>query len=176
MLAPNRLPDGYAEFNRSHHAPYGTRLASRLHRLRRSRLHLRLAGPYAWQTNSPNRVYEYPWAHEQIAALGSHLVIADVGASLAGLQFTLAQEGHEVHAVDPGLNASGLGWEVEPARRRQHLTGNDGGGVGPGQGGRRVPHRRQPAGSARRAPTSWASRGPVSSASGMTSAAPAASM
>ena len=114
MLAPNRLPDGYAEFNRSHHAPYGTRLASRLHRLRRSRLHLRLAGPYAWQTNSPNRVYEYPWAHEQIAALGSHLVIADVGASLAGLQFTLAQEGHEVHAVDPGLNASGLGWEVDP--------------------------------------------------------------
>ena len=86
----------------------------RLRRFGRSRLRLQLAGPYAWQSNNTTRAFEYPWAHEQIQRLGRDLVIADVGASLAGLQFTLAKEGHEVHAVDPGLNASGLGWEVDP--------------------------------------------------------------
>src|SRR5258708_5521197 len=118
MLAPYRLPDRYAAFNHSHHAPYGTRFRNRLRRFERSRTRLRLAGPYAWQSNSPNRAYEYPWAHEQISPLGSPRVTADVGASLAGLQFTLSRDGHEVHAVDPGMNASGLGWEVDPAFHR----------------------------------------------------------
>jgi 2-polyprenyl-3-methyl-5-hydroxy-6-metoxy-1,4-benzoquinol methylase len=118
MLAPFRLPPHYEEFNRRHHAPDGTRFRNRfqnrLRRLERSQLRLRLAGPYAWQSNNTTRAFEYPWAHEQIHGLGSKLVIADVGASLAGLQFTLAQEGYEVHAVDPGLNATGVGWEVDP--------------------------------------------------------------
>ena len=72
-----------------------------------------MAGRYAWQSNNSTRAFEYPWAHEEIQGLGHNLVIADVGASLAGLQFTLANEGHEVHAVDPGLNATGVGWEVD---------------------------------------------------------------
>ncbi|MGZ4194525.1 MAG: class I SAM-dependent methyltransferase, partial [Solirubrobacteraceae bacterium] len=114
MLAPFRLPESYAKFNRRHHAPDGREIRKRLRRLGRSRLRLRLAGPYAWQSNNTTRAFEYPWAHEQISKLGHNLVIADVGASLAGLQFTLAQEGHEVHAVDPGLNATGLGWQVDP--------------------------------------------------------------
>jgi SAM-dependent methyltransferase len=114
VLAPFRLPDSYAQFNRRHHAPDGTVLSTYLRRLGRSRLRLLLAGAYAWQSNNTTRAYEYPWAHEQIQRLGRNLVIADVGASLAGLQFTLAREGHEMHAVDPGLNASGLGWEVDP--------------------------------------------------------------
>jgi SAM-dependent methyltransferase len=114
MLAPVRLPDSYAQFNRRHQAPNGRYLGYRLRRLGRNRLRLLIAGPYAWQTNSPTRAFEYPWAHEQIQRLGRNLVIADVGASLAGLQFTLARDGHEVHAVDPGLNATGLGWEVDP--------------------------------------------------------------
>lgn len=115
MLAPFRLPDKYAEFNRRHHAPNGTWFRGRLRRFERSRLRVVLAGPYAWQSNNTTRAFEYPWAHEQIQGLGRNLVIADVGASLAGLQFTLAKEGHKVHAVDPGLNASGVGWEVDPA-------------------------------------------------------------
>lgn len=114
MLAPFRLPDSYAQFNRRHHAPDGRAVRKRLRRFGRSRLRLQLAGPYAWQSNNTTRAFEYPWAHEQIQRLGRDLVIADVGASLAGLQFTLAKEGHEVHAVDPGLNASGLGWQVDP--------------------------------------------------------------
>ncbi len=114
MLAPFRLPNSYAQFNRRHHAPDGRLVRKRLRRFGRSRFRLLLAGPYAWQSNNTTRAFEYPWAHEQIQRLGRDLVIADVGASLAGLQFTLAKEGHEVHAVDPGLNASGLGWEVDP--------------------------------------------------------------
>ncbi len=73
-----------------------------------------LAGPYAWQQNNTSRQFEYPWAYSEIRALGRGLTIADVGASLAGLQFTLAQAGHHVHAVDPGLKSSGLGWEIDP--------------------------------------------------------------
>src|SRR5947209_18799277 len=115
MLAPFRLPDSYAQFNRRHHAPNGTILRRRLRRLGRSRVRLLLAGPYAWQSNNTTREFEYPWAFEQIQRLGRKLVVADVGASMAGLQFTLARAGHEVHAVDPGLNASGLGWDVGPA-------------------------------------------------------------
>src|SRR6185437_8609528 len=89
MLAPFRLPSSYAAFNRRHHAPDGTFLRKRLRRLGRSRARLLLAGPYAWQSNNTTRAFEYPWAHEQIQRLGSNLIIADVGASLAGLQFTL---------------------------------------------------------------------------------------
>lgn len=119
MLAPFHLPDSYAKFNRRHNAPDGRAFRKRLRRLGHSRLRLLLAGPYAWQSNNSTRAFEYPWAHEQIQRLGRKLVIADVGASLAGLQFTLAREGHEVHAVDPGLNASGLGWQVDPAFHQQ---------------------------------------------------------
>lgn len=115
MLAPRTLPGKYAEFNRRHHSPSG-------HPWRgyfkvfgsSSALRLKLAGPYAWQENNSIRAFEYPWAYEQIQSLGSKLVVADVGASLAGLQYTLAREGHEVHAIDPGMQATGVGWEVDP--------------------------------------------------------------
>jgi len=119
VLAPIQLPPSYAEFNRRHHAPYGTSLGHRLRRFgERNRLRVKLSGPYGWQSNSTTRAFEYPWVFEQIQGLGRGLVIADVGASLAGMQFTLAQEGHEVHAVDPGLNATGVGWEVDPTFHR----------------------------------------------------------
>lgn len=115
MLAPFELPARYADFNRRHHAPDGTVWRTHLRRFgERNSVRLKLAGPYAWQSNNTTRRFEYPWAFEQIQNLGAGLVIADVGASLAGLQFTLAQAGHHVHAIDPGLNATGVGWEVDP--------------------------------------------------------------
>ena len=61
MLAPFRLPDSYAQFNRRHHAPDGTVFRNHLRRLGRSRLRLLLAGAYAWQSNNTTRAYEYPW-------------------------------------------------------------------------------------------------------------------
>jgi SAM-dependent methyltransferase len=115
VIAPFELPDRYCQFNRRHQAPDGTFFKNHLRRFgERNQARLRLAGPYAWQSNNTTRRFEYPWAFEQIEALGRALVIADVGASLAGLQFTLAQEGHEVHAIDPGMNSTGVGWEVDP--------------------------------------------------------------
>ena len=120
MLAPARLPGEYRRFNTRHHAPHGTWFRDHLRRFgERSPIRVLLAGAYAWQQNNESRRFEYPWAFTQIETLGPHLRIADVGASLAGLQFTLARAGHEVHAVDPGLDASGVGWEVDPEFHRQ---------------------------------------------------------
>ncbi len=74
---------------------------------------LRWFGPYAWQENNTIRRFEYPWAFDQIEDVGGPLKVLDVGAGMSGLQFTLAQAGHEVHAVDPGMKAKGRGWEVD---------------------------------------------------------------
>ena len=115
MLAPAQLPDEFKTFNARHHAPHGTWFRDHLRRFgERSSLRVLLAGPYAWQQNNQSRRFEYPWAFAEVQSLGNHLRIADVGASLAGLQYTLARAGHEVHAVDPGLAATGVGWEVDP--------------------------------------------------------------
>lgn len=115
MLAPAALPQSAQDFNRRHGAPYGRRGKKWLRRARdHSTLAARLAGAYAWQPNATTRRFEYPWAYEQVCAQGRDLVVADVGASLGGLQFTLAQAGHDVHAVDPGLAAHGMGWQLDP--------------------------------------------------------------
>jgi SAM-dependent methyltransferase len=116
MLAPRTLPDRYATWNREHLAPYGRR-GKRLIGLLgpRNRFVARYLGPYAWQTNNTLRIFEYPWAYEQLAALGNRLSVVDVGAGLAGFQFSLGQAGHAVHAVDPGMAARGRGsWELDP--------------------------------------------------------------
>lgn len=118
MIAPRKLPETYARFNRANHSPYGHPIWSRLPG-GPSAARIKLAGAFAWQINNTNRRFEYPWAFEQIQQLGAHLVIADVGASLGGMQFTLARAGHRVHAVDPGLKANGRGWEVDAATHRK---------------------------------------------------------
>lgn len=118
MLAPAsaRQPESVRAFNRRHGAPFGHRGRRYSTRLgHRSKLAARLAGPYAWQPNNTTREYEYPWVFEQVHALGSGLVVVDLGASLAGMQFTLARSGHQVHAVDPGMKATGRGWDLDPS-------------------------------------------------------------
>jgi hypothetical protein len=116
MLAPHDLPPSYAEWNARHHAPDGrplNRITNRLGFARPSRSSVVYRGPFAWQPNNTSRVFEYPWVSEQIARLGNNLVIADIGGGLAGLQFVLAQDGHAVVNVDPGLNATGVGFDLE---------------------------------------------------------------
>jgi SAM-dependent methyltransferase len=114
MLAPNQLPAAYVAWNRRHNAPWGRR-GKRLIDTFGPRVKpvARYLGPYAWQPNNSLRTFEYPWAFERLGELGSALSVVDVGAGLAGFQFTLAQSGHEVHAVDPGLSARGKGWELD---------------------------------------------------------------
>jgi SAM-dependent methyltransferase len=60
------------------------------------------------------RLFEYPWAYEQLGEAGTGLSVVDVGAGLSGFQFSLAQAGYEVHAIDPGLAAMGKGWDLDP--------------------------------------------------------------
>jgi hypothetical protein len=115
MIAPRTLPDAYVEWNKRHHAPSGRPGRRYAYRLGRNRLSAIYIGPYGWQLNSSTRTFEYPWVYEQISSIGRPLAIADVGASHAGMQFTLAAAGHGVHAVDPGLNAHGTGWSLDPA-------------------------------------------------------------
>jgi len=115
MLAPRQIPDPFADWNRKHHAPWGQRGKRLINWFGPRNLAVaRWLGPYAWQRNNSIRRFEYPWAFQKIGGLGQRLRVVDVGAGLAGFQFTLARAGHEVHAVDPGLAARGRGWKLDP--------------------------------------------------------------
>ena len=116
MLAPRDLPPGYAEWNRRHRAPSGrslNRITYRLGFARPTRASVAYRGLFAWQPNNSSRAYEYPWVSEQVSRLGDELTIVDVGGGLAGLQFVLAKDGHRVINVDPGLQAEGVGFDLE---------------------------------------------------------------
>jgi SAM-dependent methyltransferase len=115
MLAPHQIPDKYANWNRDHHAPWGRR-GKRLIKMfgPRNRAVAGYLGPYSWQKNNSLRVFEYPWAYEQLRGIGAGLSVIDVGAGLAGFQFSLGQAGYAVHAVDPGMAAKGRGWDLDP--------------------------------------------------------------
>jgi SAM-dependent methyltransferase len=123
MIAPRLLPPEFDRWNRRWHAPFGRR--TRLTRLLgpSSSWVIRRRGPFAYQTNNDTRRFEYPWAYSRIAAHrtamgGRPLRIVEIGGSLAGMQWVLAREGHQVTNVDPGLNARGIGWEVSAERHR----------------------------------------------------------
>src|SRR4051794_23662588 len=124
MLAPRILPESYAEWNRRHHAPNGRilrgeRFLGRLH------AGVRCRGPFAWQENVSTRAFEFPWVYERISAQGSALEILEIGGGLAGLQYVLAGEGHDVTNVDPGVTppqatSSGIDFSID-ARRHEKL-------------------------------------------------------
>jgi hypothetical protein len=116
MIAPRVLPGEFYAWNRRHRAPFG-----RHNRLSRF-LGDRYRGPFAFQANNGTRVYEYPWTYSAIDAhrisRGRPLTIVELGGSLAGLQWVLSREGHRVINVDPGLEARGVGWDVNADRHR----------------------------------------------------------
>ena len=112
MIALNTLPPGYTAWNAYWGAPRG-RLRYRRLPLQNSRPVISLLGPFAWQGNSVTRTFEYPWVYDQISANGKPLTIVELGGSLAGMQFVLAAQGHRVINVDPGLQATGIGWDLD---------------------------------------------------------------
>ncbi len=117
MIAPRDLPPAFDAWNHRWHAPFGRR--GRVARI----LGDRRRGPFAFQANNGTRVFEYPWAYTAIANHraargGRALTIVELGGSLAGLQWVLAREGHRVINVDPGLEARGVGWDVNAERHR----------------------------------------------------------
>ena len=121
MLARRELPAEYEAWNAKWGAPWGRRaLVSPLDWGRREKLldHVerlpwrvrplvlrsaqmnRVRGPFAFQSNTSTRRYEYPWVFHEIKELGPSRIL-EVGGALSGLQFVLAKSGHEVHNVDP---------------------------------------------------------------------------
>ena len=113
MLARRNLPAQYGAWNKKHGAPFGFRRAdlpiARRHRARVA--FPRLSGPFGHQENSRTRIFEYPWAWHAVPVVAGTTAV-DVGGSLAGFQFALAQAGVEVVNVDPGREATGRGWSV----------------------------------------------------------------
>jgi SAM-dependent methyltransferase len=118
MLARTPIPERYAEYNRRHGIPYGRPLWTGLKQVPKVRgvvelskyampgVCKRLAGPFAFQPNSPTRAFEYAWCHE-VAGLTPGMKAVDLGAGAAGFQFVLAGEGVEVTSVDPLINPPG---------------------------------------------------------------------
>jgi hypothetical protein len=113
MIAPRNLPPAYVAWNRRWHAPYGRDLRGARH-LRRyaPRLAWKTLGPFAAQGNNDTRTFEYPWAFFA-TPLKSGMRAMDIGGSLAGFQVALDKAGLEVHNIDPGLEAAGVGWPVD---------------------------------------------------------------
>lgn len=123
VLGPILLPKQFAEFNRKYLAPDGPRWWQKLLYSGNKRIYffalnfwrlpptiLKLVGPFAFQKNSKNRTFEYPWCYFQIKK--PRLKILEIGPGLSGLQFVLASEGHDVTSIDPVVNPSDeVNWE-----------------------------------------------------------------
>jgi len=82
--------------------------------LRSSRWGIIHRGPFAFQTNSDLREFEFPWAYTKICERGKALDVVEIGGGMSGLQFALARAGHRVTNIDPGLKAAGKGWALDP--------------------------------------------------------------
>ena len=120
MLAPSTIPEKFLAWNKIQGAPFGYQRPQwrRLAWLFSTNALQRIRGPFAIQTNSTTRRYEYPWAY-YTAELGSHKKIVEIGGGLSGFQFVLSREGHKVVNVDPGMAATGIGWPCDEANIRR---------------------------------------------------------
>ena len=125
MIGRRILPADYLEWNRSWGAPFGRR-AIRLPILRNARKHWprlvmrwpRLVGPFAFQSNSVTRRFEYPWAYHAVE-LRRDMDVVELGGGLSGFQFVLARLGLNVTNVDPGDEEAKFGWPVDERRIRR---------------------------------------------------------
>jgi hypothetical protein len=122
MLARRELPDEYALWNRTWAAPYGRRSpAAVILKPFGVRWARRVQGPFAFQGNTTTRTYEYPWAYHQLAALGTSRIL-EIGGALSGLQFVLAECGHEVHNVDPFFDYGRGNYDIDPVAEHAALN------------------------------------------------------
>ncbi len=117
MIGRRKLAPEYLEWNRRWGAPYGHRASAtrlRFSRLVRkvSKLHAdRLLGPFAFQSNSYTRTWEYPWAYFN-GMISPGLKVLDVGGGYSGFAFVLAKEGCDVAVVDPGGDIEHISWKM----------------------------------------------------------------
>src|SRR5437763_7873978 len=111
MLARRTLPPEFVAWNQKWGAPFG-RPGYGSWPLKGSRFDAAKRGPFALLQNNSTREFEYPWVYAELAKLGPKRTIVEIGGSIGGMQFVLAGEGHTVINVDPGLTATGRGWEL----------------------------------------------------------------
>ena len=117
MLASAKLPEAYADWNRRWKAPFGRRTRGQS----RSRTIARWAGPFAHQSNSTTRRFEYPWAYYAVP-LSPGMRVVEVGGALSGFQFVLASQGLETHNVDPFLDYGSSATYDAPEERHAFLN------------------------------------------------------
>jgi SAM-dependent methyltransferase len=120
MLARRALPEEYRGWNRRHGAPFGRRLPG-LHRVQRflpESVLARLRGPFGIQENNTVREFEYPWAYFATPVRSGSDVL-DFGGGLGGFQLVLARAGCRVVNVDPGMDATGIGWPCDDSSMRR---------------------------------------------------------
>lgn len=118
MIAPKALPSDYVRWNATYGSPFGFRNRNDL----KTRIVRRLGledccfpiDPFAHQTNSATRAFEYPWVAKQLPAPPSSLL--EIGGGLSGLQFVLGRVGHRVINVDPGQSELRSGWKYSDGR------------------------------------------------------------
>jgi SAM-dependent methyltransferase len=116
MLARRSAPDEFARWNRAHGAPFGAELRGEalLGRLLPRSVRTRLRGPFSIQPNNNTRAFEYPWAFHAAEPRPGQDVL-EIGGGLSGFQFVLSRLGCRVVNVDPGMEATGVGWPCDPA-------------------------------------------------------------
>lgn len=122
MLARRELPRQYVQWNRTWGAPYGHQGAKIvLHKPLGRRRVRQSRGPFAFQSNSITRTYEYPWVYHQLVGLPPSRIL-EIGGALAGLQFVLARDGHEVHNVDPFTDYGSGDYNFDPIAEHASLN------------------------------------------------------
>lgn len=125
MIASRTLPEEFRKWNKKFGAPFGKQFSLwGLKSLLPKRFHLKLAGPFAIQTNNETRTFEYPWAFFATPIIPG-LRVLEIGCGLGGFQFVLDKCGCRVINIDPGLDAKGKGWLCDTATmaKLNHLFG-----------------------------------------------------
>jgi SAM-dependent methyltransferase len=112
VIGRRALPDKFADFNTRWGVPYGLPAASGVGLGRRHTSPRAEFGPFAFQSHSGTRVFEYPWVFFA-ADTSPGCRVLDVGGCVGGMQFVFALEGCEVVNVDPFEENSG-GWPTTP--------------------------------------------------------------
>jgi SAM-dependent methyltransferase len=114
MLARREVPPEFEAWNRKWGAPYGHGFGRAIKSVRPSivRRLPQLAGPFGLQANNQTRFVEYPWAFHAVP-LRPGMTAVEIGGGLSGFQFVLARTGLHVINVDPGKDATGVGWRCD---------------------------------------------------------------
>ena len=125
MLARRPLSPDFLLWDKKWGAPFGRRIVPGLTTVaRKVGVDRRLAplfGPFAYQSNSSTRAFEFPWAFQAVQPAPGVRVL-EIGGALSGFQFVLSRAGCEVHNVDPFLDYGVGDYKAGPEERLAQLN------------------------------------------------------